>query len=370
MRCSPLSVLFGLALAGPAFSALGAPILISNGSYSGTTVRDCSQHPGGGGCIENDAATFTQTIVQDLSDYQPGNTAAATTATNAFGIRAQGTSGSSVSVFDAATSAPSARQGGFANGATARVSGRTYTVSGYAWDGTGPTDRSVDIALSYSGTNVIDGTHQFPIDTNPFSALVVDVAIFSLGTPTFVVDDQLVAGGPSCVFQGGLFDCLSGQRDDVRNEGSAILGSLPGETLVTGALDFSLEAGRYYFLEMFTGAWGKYDSYMDAAHTVTTNFSSTAGLSELPAGAQAVPEPGTMALLLAALTSALAFRARPVRAGSRARSAIQFPDRQRRAGGTTGLFRRVERRLSVLAHRHWLIDLRGHAATYENRRHD
>jgi hypothetical protein len=31
--------------------------------------------------------------------------------------------------------------------------------------------------------------------------------------------------------------------------------------LVTGTVDFTLEAGRYYFLEMFTGAWGKYDSY-------------------------------------------------------------------------------------------------------------
>lgn len=271
--------------------AAAAPIAISNGAFSGTTVRDCS---GVGKCIEGDNLSFTYTVVEDLYAFNPGHATASTSATSSLGITGQGTSGSSVAVFDAATQSPIARQGAFA-AANARVSGRTYSVSGFNWDGTGPPNRRIDLSLTYSGTDLVDGTQPFPA-TGPFSALVVYAEVFSLSTPTFVVSDLApnVLGDPNlCRFDFGLASCLPGAQLD----GFIQLGSAPNQTLVTGQLDFTLQAGQYYFLELFTGAWAKDGAYIDATHTISTSFANATGLTPLPLGVQSVPEPGTLALL-------------------------------------------------------------------------
>jgi hypothetical protein len=290
------------------------PIAVSNGATSGTTVRNCN--PPATKCIEGNVSTFAGTVVQDLTDYNPGGISAQTSTTNALGITPLGTSGSSVLIHNQTTEAPEAHQGAFANGGTARVSGRTFSVTGYQWDGNGPANRTINLSLAYTGTNIVDGSNGFfPPGTDPFSSLVVDFELFSLPSPTFVVnnvfDPTYDYSNPSvsnpCPFDlgiAGLASCLSAYTPGLEILGTLTPGSLPNETQVTASLGFTLETDRYYFLELFTGAWAKYDSYLDASHTITVNFSTTQGLIDLPPGAQSVPEPGILTLLLAGLLGA------------------------------------------------------------------
>lgn len=293
-------------LTGP---TMAASVAVSNGTYALITVRDCSLGPGAQ-CNETTGQGFSFTNVQTLRDYQPGAALASVAATHPLAVTPLGISGASIEIFDAATTAPSIGVGAFTQFANARVGIETSSVSGYSWNGIGDPARTVSFAMSYSASNVhAFGTGGFPA-LAPFSYLGAFTAVFSLQTPTFVVDDQLFGSGCSMSGIFALRNCLAAERADFRLEGESFFGSSGNSVdVITGSIAFTLEAGRFYFVDVGTQAFAKGGSFMDSTQTLTTSFSSISGLVALPAGALPVPEPGTM-VLMAAGALALLRRAR------------------------------------------------------------
>ncbi len=298
----------GILLATSACCLLGeahaATVDVSSGTVSATIVRDCSLEPSGS-CLEAQLTPASQ--VQFLVDYEAGVDAAKTAASVPLGQLGGQISGSTVSAYDQSTLAPMFHQGAFAP-AGARVYTEADSISGYSWNGTGSQDRSLTVSIAYSGTNLDPIDSNDPADANiPFATIGATFDVFSLTTPTFAVTDSY--GGAGCSIVGGaVSSCLSAEGADVEiSDAVSVLATASAGT-VSGTLDFTLEPGRYYFVELSSIAIAKYDSSLDALDTVTATLSSTEGLSALGPVASVPESPCWLTLGAGLAVMGFAFR--------------------------------------------------------------
>ncbi|SHH07019.1 PEP-CTERM sorting domain-containing protein [Massilia sp. CF038] len=314
MQSSRLAFLL-LALNLAASPAFATPI--ANGAHVSTYVRDCRTEaerlagtPTPSLCDDN-TSTFQNTIVDQRYDSNFGGlTAAAGTlhplATNTRGsVDASGTPGTLI-----------LRQATFSTASYARASSQVEAMQSFTWDGTGSATRTVAGHLDFSGTSVGTQADFFAALTSAASMISASIHVFSLDTVSFDVDTGVTTRP--------FFDSIASTLPDYLSSGSTSFETGTGSAL-DWTMDFTMVAGRTYYIDAWFGIWAKYGAEIDASHT----FTATLGQMEngvFVAGTQGldladpladpirvsnnVPEPGSLALLLLSL-GALGWLRRP-----------------------------------------------------------
>lgn len=321
LSLAPLALAAMLGWAGAAQAAA-----IANGAFAATYVRDCrsaAQQAAGATTPDkcNDALTapadtFTDTMQQRLADLNPGFLTAAVTATNALGITAGGTTASSVDG-SGTPGVISLHQGAFTSQPYARVSGHSDALQSFFYSGTGPSRRTVHTTLTYSGTSVVDQAGFQAATTTAASMVWGQVRVFSLAAGAFDFDWTFADDAFSSLGFSNQASLLgAGYVEEAYLQDYAT----GGGPLVTN-LNFTMTAGRWYFIESYLGLWAKFGAQVDANHTMVSELGvleagasggdpvfarNLDGLTPTPTGL--LPEPGTLALV--ALGAAASLRAR------------------------------------------------------------
>lgn len=312
MRLLPVAVILSSCL-GFIGTAQAVPISIANGVWSATMVRDC-RSPGNFSdtpdrCMNSN---FLDTRRQYTELYLPGYTTAETYATHPFGVLGSQASGARVETTPGTLAPPVMHHGAFTSNSYARTSGNLLAVQGFNWDGTGDSHRSLSINLDYSATHVTPSLNDLELtgSTDAASMLYAVVQVFSLDTSMFQVESDAYAATPgACIFDFGLIECLSATRSDFQLEDSALLRAFEDSAVLTDELEFNMVAGRHYFIYLQSQALARFGAYMDATHTLITQFNDTSGLALAPDGV--VPEPEAWALFLAGLMLLSRLRRQP-----------------------------------------------------------
>jgi len=292
------------AAAGPASAAL-----IANGAHVSTYVRDCRSAaerlagtPTPSLCDDN-LGTFGATLVDQRYDTNYGGlTASAGTvhplATNTRGsVDASGTPGTLI-----------LRQATFSTSSYSRASSQVEAMQSFTWDGTGSATRTVAGHLDFTGTNVGTQADFFAALTSAASMISASINVFSLDTASFDVD----ASGTTRPF----FDSIASALPDYVSGGVSTFETGTGNAL-DWTMDFTMVAGRTYYIDAWFGIWAKYGAQIDASHTFTATLgridqgqfvADTSGLNladpldrPIHVG-NSVPEPGSIALLLLSLS--------------------------------------------------------------------
>lgn len=275
-------------LAGVPALSNAAAVAISNAAYAATYVRDCrsttnfsstpdrcevdgqfGQGPGGS------APTTLKEVRENMA---LGGTSAATSATLSLGsaVTPSGpmATQSSIDVSGAADTLL-LKQGAFSGSSYARVSGHSLGLQSYQFTGTTGEVRSIENVLDFTA-NV---TPNADLDLGGAGGSIFDpvvyaktrVTVFSLDTASFDYDMDL---GNFEVQTDGWHLQASG-RSDYRLEAS-----LEDLGITTSGrptrLDFTMESGRYYFIESYLGLWARFGGWIDATHT----FSNTLGRTD------------------------------------------------------------------------------------------
>jgi len=277
-------------------SAAQAAVFVSNGFQAGSYVRDCrssSSLTSPDKCIEGNGPSFVGTIVEATNVAYPGATTASSTTTSSL-ARTSGTNVTGGSIQALGENPPIVKLAAFTSTNYARVSTGVTSVQGWSWDGTGDANRTIDLNLTFTGTYIGEfGTEDF----NPGSELVGTLAVFSLDTLLFEVDEGIGSWNPStnpgapCSIGGSLLDCLASKRTDYSQ---IALASFDTSSPTTG-VSFALTSGRYYFTYLYAAAFARHGAYIDARNTVVARWDDVTGLTAAPGST--VPEPGTLALL-------------------------------------------------------------------------
>ena len=293
------------ALTGAATPVQAAPVNISNAAFAASYVRDCrtaAERAAGVStpslCGETDALGFQNTLVERRYNLQLGGTSAAASATNPLGITARGATGGSVDASGAA-GVLSLHQGGFSSTPYARVSGHTEALQSYTWDGTGAAARSILGHVDFTASHLMSQADFNLVTAAPANLVQARITVFSLDNPSFSYDSDLI---PS---SGNLY--------------------LEAEPRPDWVVDFNMVVGRSYFINAWLGTWAKFGAEIDASHTFTATLgqgstvaafaptvqglTAAAPLASPVVNSNAVPEPATPWLVLAAL-GALLFRRR------------------------------------------------------------
>ncbi|HEY0061878.1 MAG TPA: PEP-CTERM sorting domain-containing protein [Telluria sp.] len=281
---------------------------IANGAHVSTYVRDCRTSaerlagtPTPSQCDDN-LGTFLNTIVDQRYDSNFGGlTAAAGTlhplATNTRGsVDASGTPGTLI-----------LRQATFSTSSYGRASSQVEAMQSFTWDGTGPATRTVAGHLDFSGTSVGTQADFFAALTSAASMISASINVFSLDTASFDVDTGMTARP--------FFDSIASELPDYLSAGVTSFETGTGSAL-DWTMDFTMVAGRTYYIDAWFGIWAKYGAEIDASHTFTATLgriengafvADTAGLDladplDSPIrNTNNVPEPASVALLLVAL---------------------------------------------------------------------
>lgn len=305
-----------LGLLGLTGIAEALPVTMSNGVWSGSMVRDC-RSPGNTSLLPDrcigtatDPGAFNGTRRQWVELSQPGGTDAETSVTNPLGILNGQATGARVVNEPGSLNPPSMHHGAFTSTTYARTSGNLLSVQGYAWDGTGASHRSLDLALDYTGTNVVADWNALEQtdSTDAASSIHLYVQIFALDSIDFLIDTDPAAAG-ACHLDFNLTECLASTRADFEMLSDIELRAETDAGVLSGQLEFDLAPGRFFFVYMQTQALARFGAYMDATHSLHAFFDNAEGLVAAPDGITAVPEPGAWTLLLAGLV-ALRRRAR------------------------------------------------------------
>jgi hypothetical protein len=307
------SSLVAMALAGAGTPAYASLYEMSVGVWSLSVVRDCRSSPtltAPDKCVETDPSSFPGTVAQEVGESAPGQAAAQSFVTNPLGILpAHGTTGARIQTAANITISPLIQSGAFTSTAYARATGNLYAIQGYTWDGSGSPGRSIDGVWGFEQSDpVAYGSITSMTGIAPASAGLVNLTLFSLATPDFLVetDPNAALAQGACYFNRPfttlvpqyVSDCLAAQRTDYQAVGVAqILTDATSISPLRASLAFTLVPGRYYFLETVEDSYARFGAYFDASHTLTLNFSDTTGLAPMPPGLTAVPEPATLALL-------------------------------------------------------------------------
>ncbi|MGM9480748.1 PEP-CTERM sorting domain-containing protein [Roseateles sp. NT4] len=337
MRFAP--TLFCLALAAAATGASAVPTAISNAAFAATYVRDCrspaAQTAGSTtpdrceAALDASGQPIFRPIIEQNSQMTIGGTSAATSATNPIGAHGGQVTRSSIDASGAA-GVLILKQGAFA-GDYARVSGHSVGLQSFQYTGTTPEVRSVHNVLDFSSNVTPTAILDLPGDadlgtTNASVYAKTRVTVFSLLTSSFDFDNDPTLGfDPQA---SGFWSQASG-RADFRLEGQVDNTGITASGTATD-IDFTVEAGRYYFVESYLGLWARFGGELDATHTFTStlgekdasgafvadasDFTAAAALdAPIVINAGNVPEPATLALSGLAFAALLGQRRRAQR---------------------------------------------------------
>jgi hypothetical protein len=315
MKLSRLACLFATfaTLAGSASAAQ-----IANGAHVSTYVRDCrtaaerlAGTPTPSQCVDN-TDTFGHTLVDMRYDSNYGGLIANAgtldpLAANTRGsVDASGTPGTLI-----------LRQATFSTSTYSRASSQVEAMQSFTWDGTGSATRTVAGHLDFTGSHVGTQSDFFAAITSPASMISASINVFSLDTASFEVDTGNIARP--------FFDSVASELPDYVSGAVSTFETGTGSAL-DWTMDFTMVAGRTYYIDAWFGIWAKYGAYIDASHTFTAtlgqmdngNFvASTAGLDLADPLAHPirstnnVPEPAGIALMLLAMGALGAARRRP-----------------------------------------------------------
>jgi len=281
---------------------------ISNGAHVSTYVRDCrtaaerlADSPTPSLCDDN-LGTFGGTMVDMRYDSNYGGlTASAGTldplAANTRGsVDASGTPGTLI-----------LRQATFSTSTYSRASSQVEAMQSFTWDGTGSATRTVAGHLDFGGTHVGTQADFFAALTSAASMISASINVFSLDTVSFDIDTGITSRP--------FFDTTASTLPDYLSNGVSNFETGTGSAL-DWTMDFTMVAGRTYYVDAWFGIWAKYGAYIDASHTFTATLgqmdngsfvATTAGLdladpSDHPVhNTNNVPEPAGIALMLLAL---------------------------------------------------------------------
>ncbi len=337
MRFAPTA--FCLALAAAATGASAVPTAISNAAFAATYVRDCRSPAAQAAAsttpdrceaaLDSTGQPIFRPIIEQNSQTTIGGTSAATAATNPIGSHGGKTTSSSIDASGAA-GVLVLKQGAFA-GDYARVSGHSVGLQSFQYTGTTPEVRSVHNVLDFSSnvtpTHVLDNPGDADLGTTNASVYATTrVTVFSLLASSFDYDpDTGIAFEPQSI---GFWSQAS-TRADFRLEGEVLNQGITASGTATD-IDFTVEAGRYYFIESYLGLWARFGGELDATHTFTSTLGEKDGTgtfvadaSEFTAAAALaapivinagnVPEPATLALTGLAFAALLGQRRRAQR---------------------------------------------------------
>lgn len=304
---------------GVASATYASTIAVSGGVGIATGLRDCRSSPTlslPDRCF-GPSPDFSGTLRPSPSDVSAG-LAAGAFVTNPLGISSLGRTGG-VAVRSATdTETPFISFGAFTSLPYARATAFGTAIQGYSWDGTGPVDRTFDADMTFTSTDPRDFNSPDSAP-GPYSIGSLAVTIFSLATPTFDAHDtqEPLPGGDACFL--GTFDpdtCLGGRSDYQQLTFNQVFAG-PGTSPLSVSLDFSLDASRYTFVDVFVQTAARFGASFDAQSTVVTSFDSLQGLTPLAAW---VPEPSTLPLVGLTLATVFVASACRKRRGSPARS--------------------------------------------------
>ena len=267
-----------------ATAAQAAPVAISNAAYAATFVRDCrsttnfSATPDrcevNGQFGQGPTGGSPSTLKEVRENMALGGTTASTAATLGLGIAATPSGPlATQSAIDASGAAGTLllRQAAASGTDYSRVSGHSLGLQSFLFSGTDGEVRTIENVFDFVASVTPNADFSTPGATGSIYDPVVwaktRVTVFSLSTASFLFDDSLgfeVQSDGFHVQAEGLTDYrLEGEINDV---GITTSGR-------TTRLDFTMESGRYYFVETYLGLWARFGGWMDATHT----FSNTLG---------------------------------------------------------------------------------------------
>lgn len=308
--------------------ASAAPVAMQNGAYAGTFVRDCRSAAAiAAGSTTPDrcevTGLFGGTFRESQEQAMLGGFTASATATDPLGASGWGTTRSWIDASGAA-GLLTLKQGAFTATDYARSSGHSLGLQSFFYDGTGPTTRRIENILDFSAS-VTPGDFGLPSSgswLDPAVFAKTRVSVFSLNLSQLIYDPD---AGFNVQETGFWEQAMNAGYGDFRMEAQAFNDPITSSGTPT-YLDFTMEAGRWYFVESYLGLWARFGGQLDATHTFTTQLgeigaddqflASTEGLdfsdpSKTPTNIRNnngdvtinVPEPGT--LMLAGLSLGL-----------------------------------------------------------------
>lgn len=322
-------------------AAQAAPVAMQNAAYAGTFVRDCRS-----AAAKAAGSTVPDQCEAGFVGYQPdgvtpiyangfprlaemrenfnlGGFIASTAATNPLGIAGGQATRSYIDASGAAGTLV-LRQGAFTGTPYARASGHSLGLQSFYYDGTGPANRTIENIFDFTSNVTPNVDLNLPglggLSTDPAVWAKTRVTVFSLNVADLLFDPFGAEGFN--VQQGGFWSqSQAASYGDFRLE--AEVNNVGITTSGTPTyLNFTMEAGRFYFVESYLGLWARFGGLLDATHTFTSQLGKTsdtggfvatteglvlASASDTPqlllndGDGLRVPEPGALALSVLAL---------------------------------------------------------------------
>lgn len=282
-----------------ATAAQAAPVLMQNAAYAGTFVRDCrsvaARAAGSGApdrCEVNGsflAGPGVNTLVELQEQFTLGGYTASSTSMNFLGQQGGEATRSAIDASGAAGTL-TLKQGAFSQ-AVSRSSGHSLGLQSFFYDGSGPADRTIQNILDFT-SNVTPTTDLNALPPGGWLDPVVyaktRITVFSLNIADLEYDPMQGFDAQS----GGFWSqaMASGYGDfrleaNVHNDGITSSGS-------STQVDFTMEAGRFYFIESYLGLWARFGGMLDATHTFTSTLGVYDGSNQFVASVEGLTAAG------------------------------------------------------------------------------
>lgn len=273
-------------------AAQAATIAMQNAAYAGTFARDCrtAAAVAAGSTVpdrceaafvgyEADGVTPIYStpwprLAEIRENYNLGGFVASTSATTPLGIAGTQATRSYIDASGAAGTLV-LRQGAFSGTPYARVSGHSLGLQSFYYDGTGSSTRTIENVFDFT-SNVtpntdlnLPGPGGSPTDAAVWAK--TRVTVFSLNVADLLFDPFNGVEPQNSGFWGQAQAAHYADfrlEGEVRNDGITVSGT-------PTYLNFTMEAGRFYFVESYLGLWARFGGELDATHTFTSQLGKT-----------------------------------------------------------------------------------------------